>query len=903
MIKKSLRFLMAGGLCAVSMQSGAIATGPVELILQRTSGQEIQRIALESWVYDQKSTTLFAESMFGGYRCQSAPDLGQANHYLALDNGIYSLVSVNTSSVQTEGVIYATPVATLDDFAACRPALATQVQPKGPNTDLTMDVISNGFRQLADVPIIGGFSMALGGASGPAVVAQLNANMICFDGNNQAMGTVELEDMNGIVQDFRGATPTSLTFATGAANSLAFNTLTTLSCFDMSQARSVQNGAAVCPDLQVDGDLFMDGFESNVFGGWNTQVAVGVRVIETPAGVGDSLMYEVSVRNCTEQTLSNVALRGYFDDGVLDANSSAWGECTGSTCTAADFTVLPNSGYLRLSNDTQQVGGEGRITLDAGETRAYAVERDLNAVVGSIFLNAIAVVAPGSRAVPAYDAVVIDALANAQPTLSNIGGALGTIDEEENLVVTDVLQALDSDSGFDCDDDSCILISTTNNALLRPTEDITASFNPVSQTISLDITPRKNRSGLVTIQVRVQDAGGATSDPVNLPLEVLEVNDPPYFAVSSGWTPASRPGLDAPGTPGVFQVNTALTVSCPMQQLANDTYQLIDSECPSQDWESADDIPSTQDTMLYDDFVTDLQPGPNETGSVTLACFVEVNRDETPCAQYSDTIFDFVDLKDTGSGWSLGYRLSGAKGEVSLVLRASDGDLETSASVRVSVLNSAPVFTTTGGTFGLDENATAQYMSAAMDDDMDPIAYSLSGPDASLFQLITPGTSGDFEPLAPFDFEAPVDANTDNAYEVTVNADDGFDVVSQNFLIVVADLNEAPVAIADPDEFDIDIGVVNGLVVVDSSALATSFDPDGDKLVRWEITSGNLPVDMGFLEPFDIDPFTGEITVNDNRNFAAETSFVIEITVQDAISGGLTSDPETITVNVNDPGP
>lgn len=902
MIKKSLRFLMAGGLCAVSMQSGAIATGPVELVLQRTSGQEIQRIALESWAYDKQTTTLFAESMFGGYRCQSAPGLGQANHYLALDKGVYSLASVNTSYVQTEGVIYATPVATLDDFAACRPALAAQAQPKGPNTDLTMDVIGNGIRQLTDVPIVGGFSMALGGASGPAVIAQLNANMICFDGNNQAMGTVELEDMNGVVQNFRGATPTSLTFATGASNSLAFNTLNTLSCFDMGQARSVQNGAAVCPDLQADGDLFTDGFESNVFGGWNTQVAVGVRVIETPTGVGDSLMYEVSVRNCTEQTLGNVALRGYFDSGVLDFASSAWGECAGSSCSAGDFVSLPNSGYLRLSNDSAQVGGGTRISLNPGQTRAYAVQRELDAAVGSIFLNAIAVVSPGSSAVPAYDAVVIDALANAQPTLTNIGGALGTIDEEENLVMTDLLQALDSDSGFDCDDDSCILISTTNNPLLRP-QDISATFNPVSQTISLDINPRKNRSGLVTVQVRVQDAGGATSDPINLPLEVLEVNDPPYFAISSGWTPASRPGLDAPGTPGVFQVNTALTGPCPMQQLANDTYQLIDSECPSQDWESADDIPSTQDTMLYDDFVTDLQPGPNETGSVTLACFVEVNRDETPCAQYSDTIFDFVDLKDTGSGWSLGYRLSGAKGEVSLVLRASDGDLETSASVRVSVLNSAPVFTTTGGTFGLDENATAQYMSAAIDDDLDPIAYSLSGPDAALFQLITPGTSGDFEPITPFDFEAPVDANTDNTYEVTVNADDGFDTVGQSFTIMVADLNEAPVAIADPDTFDIDIGVVNGLVVVDPSALATSFDPDGDKLVRWDIISGNIPVDIGFLEPFDIDPFTGEITVNDNRNFTAETTFVIEITVQDAISGGLTSAPETITINVNDPGP
>lgn len=902
MIKKSLRFLMASGCFAACTQAGANATGPTELVLQRSSGQEIQRIALDSWIYDEKSMTLFADSAFGGYRCKSAPMLSNSPHFLALDKGVYSLASVDITRGADNNVIYATPLASGDDFAACRPALTPESAAKGPNTDLSMDVISNGVREFTDVPVSQGFSLSLGVS--PSVATRLNANMICFDGDNDAAGIVDLEDTNGVIQSFRGANATSLTFSTVAANSLAFDTSATLSCFDLESARTVLSGSAVCPDAGVTGNFFADGFESNVSADWNEQIAVGIRVIATPELMGDALDYEVSIKNCADKIYNNIAVRDFFDASVLTFDSGGWNECSNKVCGAGDFATLQNEGYVRLSNDTVAEGGMVRTALAPGQTRSYAVRRLLSQPTpGSINLSAIAVIAPGSVSVPAYDAVKIDALDNAQPVLvQNGSGPLDTINEEGTLLAADILNASDTDSGFDCNDNSCISIATSNNLLLRP-GDVNASFNAVSGDVTLDIRPRANRSGTVTISVSIEDAGGAVSEPVDLELTVDEVNDPPLFALGSGWTPSTRADLDAPGSAGVFEVDTALTTVCTMQQLGDDSFVLSDPDCPSQDWESADEIPATQRTMQYASFVTGVAAGPNETGTVTLECYVRTDTADEPCSSTSAPIFNFLLMKQVNSVWDLGYQLSGAKGNATIVLVASDGDLETEAAFRVSVLNSSPVFTTRGGNYELDENTVSAIPSAATDDDMDPITYSLGGADAALFQLVNGASMGDFEPIQSFDFEAPQDSNTNNVYEVTVIADDGFDTSSQDFLVTVADVNEAPVVVADPDVFDVSTSVANGAIIVDAAALAGSFDPDGDKLVGWQITSGNDAVDANFLKPFDIDQLSGEISVRDNRNFASETTFIITLVVQDAVTGGLTSLPATVTINVATPQP
>src|SRR5207237_58698 len=73
------------------------------------------------------------------------------------------------------------------------------------------------------------------------------------------------------------------------------------------------------------------------------------------------------------------------------------------------------------------------------------------------------------------------------------------------------------------------------------------------------------------------------------------------------------------------------------------------------------------------------------------------------------------------------------------------------------------------------------------------ITYSLSaGGDNALFD-IDPTTGHVTFKVAP-DYEAPADANADNAYQITVHANDGVHDVTQGVTVTVTDLNDnAPV--------------------------------------------------------------------------------------------------------------
>ena len=113
----------------------------------------------------------------------------------------------------------------------------------------------------------------------------------------------------------------------------------------------------------------------------------------------------------------------------------------------------------------------------------------------------------------------------------------------------------------------------------------------------------------------------------------------------------------------------------------------------------------------------------------------------------------------------------------------------------------------------------------AQDPEEDSIGWSLSGSDASLFQIDEAGTLSLNEPL---DFEAPASAAGTNDYSLTVIAtDDGKSPVSQQIevTVTVTDLNEAPVVIPVPVA---QLTVGSAATTLDLSKFFT--DPDGDLL-------------------------------------------------------------------------
>ena len=84
--------------------------------------------------------------------------------------------------------------------------------------------------------------------------------------------------------------------------------------------------------------------------------------------------------------------------------------------------------------------------------------------------------------------------------------------------------------------------------------------------------------------------------------------------------------------------------------------------------------------------------------------------------------------------------------------------------------------------------AVAAY--TATEPDNDPITWSLSGPDMGAFDI---GSGGELAFNTPPDFEGPADADTDNVYEVTVEASDGGATPGTlDVTVTVANVDETP---------------------------------------------------------------------------------------------------------------
>src|SRR5207244_3270753 len=110
------------------------------------------------------------------------------------------------------------------------------------------------------------------------------------------------------------------------------------------------------------------------------------------------------------------------------------------------------------------------------------------------------------------------------------------------------------------------------------------------------------------------------------------------------------------------------------------------------------------------------------------------------------------------------------------IVHANDGVHDTTKNVSISVTDTndvAPTITS-GATASTAENTPAGhtvYQVTAIDPDtVGTLSYSLSGTDAALFKIDS--HSGEVSFLAAPDFEAPADADGNNAYQVVVHAND-----------------------------------------------------------------------------------------------------------------------------------
>lgn len=223
-----------------------------------------------------------------------------------------------------------------------------------------------------------------------------------------------------------------------------------------------------------------------------------------------------------------------------------------------------------------------------------------------------------------------------------------------------------------------------------------------------------------------------------------------------------------------------------------------------------------------------------------------------------------------------------------VTVSASDGTTVTTQIVQVTVndVNEAPVVTSAATASTSENNSGVVYTATATDPEGGVLSYSLSGADAALFTINA--TSGEVSFLAPPDFEAPLDADGNNVYEITVTASDGSNVDTQAVSITVTNQDEfAPVfTSATVDAVDEDS--------TGSFYTATATDGDGDTLTYSIVAGGD-----GAL--FTIDSATGElsfITSPDFENPAdADTDNVYDLVLQ--VSDGTTNVTQALSVTVN----
>ena len=230
-----------------------------------------------------------------------------------------------------------------------------------------------------------------------------------------------------------------------------------------------------------------------------------------------------------------------------------------------------------------------------------------------------------------------------------------------------------------------------------------------------------------------------------------------------------------------------------------------------------------------------------------------------------------------------------------VVVRANDGTADFDQLLHVSVgdVDEAPVLADPG-VLAVQENATAVTVLQASDDH-DAVgaglAFSITGGDDAARFVIDAATGALAFRDAP-DYEAPADANHDNAYQVTVAVTDAAGHVSERALTVdVGDVDEAPV-LADP-----------GVLAVQENATAVTVlqaSDDHDAVgagLAFSITGGDDAA------RFVIDAATGALAFRDAPDYEApadanhDNAYQVTVAVTDA--AGHVSE-RALTVGVTD---
>jgi hypothetical protein len=126
------------------------------------------------------------------------------------------------------------------------------------------------------------------------------------------------------------------------------------------------------------------------------------------------------------------------------------------------------------------------------------------------------------------------------------------------------------------------------------------------------------------------------------------------------------------------------------------------------------------------------------------------------------------------------------KTSYSIILNVSDSDATTSKQLTINITNlndNAPMISSLPSTLLVAENTLSVFQIKALDEDGDTLNYSLTGSDASLFNVSSSGAIS-------FKLEKDYENITNNRFNITLTISDGTLSTSRDVNVMVTDVQE-----------------------------------------------------------------------------------------------------------------
>ena len=229
-----------------------------------------------------------------------------------------------------------------------------------------------------------------------------------------------------------------------------------------------------------------------------------------------------------------------------------------------------------------------------------------------------------------------------------------------------------------------------------------------------------------------------------------------------------------------------------------------------------------------------------------------------------------------------------------VTVQASDGSLVGSLAVTVTVThqNEAPIVTGNADVSYPEAGTAVVGVYRATDDDGASVTWSLSGTDRGDFSISATG-------VLTFrnspNFEAPVDANRNNEYLVTVRANDGATTGTMAVKVTVTDVNEPP---AFPNETVILTIAENTVAGRNIGGRIVAADPDRDSALTYTLGGRNAG-------SFAIVAASGQVQTKVGLNYEARDGYTVTVSVSDGKNARgnadtRTDDSITVTINITD---